>query len=196
MTVFSASNYCGLQGNWGGLVVFHAPAEYTFKEHMAPCLVEVTEVLEPQVGALPRSASKVFQITMGLEEEEVELRCQAAICERLEGSALDGLLATLHCPAPLPDPPLYEGGFEIEYGRPSLVSCPADARGILPVRGRFAQSYVALDRQRITWTETGTGICCVIGLPSGGLLEIFGGWVGGWVTGSDPPPRPVGVAHF
>uniref|UniRef100_A0A7S4LIB5 Serine/threonine-protein phosphatase n=1 Tax=Eutreptiella gymnastica TaxID=73025 RepID=A0A7S4LIB5_9EUGL len=86
VTVFSASNYCGLQGNWGGLVVFHEPGQYTFKEFMAPRLEEVMERLQPRVLAkgLPRTPSRVFDIMEDDEEQAVEAQSHAVLCETLK----------------------------------------------------------------------------------------------------------------
>ena len=90
VTVFSASNYCGLQGNWGGLVVFHEPGQYTFKEFMAPRLEEVMERLQPRVLAkgLPRTPSRVFDIMEDDEEQAVEAQSHAVLCETLKGLLL------------------------------------------------------------------------------------------------------------
>ena len=41
ITIFSASNYCGTQGNWGGVLVFSEPGNYTIKQYMAPPLHQV-----------------------------------------------------------------------------------------------------------------------------------------------------------
>ena len=36
LTVFTASNYCGMAGNHGAIVVFDSEMSYTLEEHMAP----------------------------------------------------------------------------------------------------------------------------------------------------------------
>ena len=86
ITVFSASNYCGTQGNHAGLVVFDGPGNYRFKEFVAPDLAEVAHRLEPFVEQemAPRTDTQVFELGAKLDEEQVELKAWMAICEKLQ----------------------------------------------------------------------------------------------------------------
>jgi len=73
LTVFTASNYCGMAGNYGAIVVFDSEMSYTLEEHMAPGIL----LCSPRAPHLRPHCRRLLQIWPGrvacawLCEEEV-----------------------------------------------------------------------------------------------------------------------------
>ena len=44
VTLFSASNYCGTTGNYGGVIIFEANLSFEIQEYMAPTLQEIQQL--------------------------------------------------------------------------------------------------------------------------------------------------------
>lgn len=61
LTVFTASNYCGMAGNYGAIVVFDSEMSYTLEEHMAPGVLPSS----PRAPHLRAHRLRSFQIWSG-----------------------------------------------------------------------------------------------------------------------------------
>jgi hypothetical protein len=97
LTVFTASNYCGMAGNYGAIVVFDSDMSYTLEEHMAPDLdtmiLEYNKTAKPPPQA-PKALTKTASITKRTREttsnlaqsrdkmnEEVLAKLEQKICQ-------------------------------------------------------------------------------------------------------------------
>eukprot|EP00922_Rhytidocystis_sp_ex-Travisia-forbesii_P032363 GHVS01048091.1.p1 GENE.GHVS01048091.1~~GHVS01048091.1.p1 ORF type:complete len:1000 (-),score=105.05 GHVS01048091.1:214-3213(-) len=58
VTLFSASNYCGTTGNYGGVIIFEPDMSFEIQEYMAPSLEEIDELYRETQEATQKVISK------------------------------------------------------------------------------------------------------------------------------------------
>ena len=72
LTVFSASNYCGVTHDGDGVAVFTGPGDFAFKEHMAPPLSVLLPALRDG-GQPPIAAVTVALTDSGMKHLEASM---------------------------------------------------------------------------------------------------------------------------
>ena len=83
ITVFSASNYCGTQGNWGGVVVFDQPGTYTLREYMAPDLQKLRELMRKVDFSEATPVHPNVGDPSSIEAEQVEEKVRQQVAHQL-----------------------------------------------------------------------------------------------------------------
>ncbi|XP_026191543.1 serine/threonine-protein phosphatase with EF-hands 1 [Cyclospora cayetanensis] len=78
VTLFSASNYCGTTGNYGGVIIFEANLSFEIQEYMAPTLQEIQQLHRETCAA----TQKVL-----LQKKIKELETQAKRANRRSAAA-------------------------------------------------------------------------------------------------------------
>ncbi|KAL8427440.1 hypothetical protein Efla_003887 [Eimeria flavescens] len=78
VTLFSASNYCGTTGNYGGVIIFEANLSFEIQEYMAPTLQEIHQLHHETCAA----TMKVL-----LQKKMKELETQAKRANRRSAAA-------------------------------------------------------------------------------------------------------------
>ncbi|OEH80588.1 serine threonine protein phosphatase [Cyclospora cayetanensis] len=79
VTLFSASNYCGTTGNYGGVIIFEANLSFEIQEYMAPTLQEIQQLHRETCAA----TQKVL-----LQKKIKELETQAKRANRREACSI------------------------------------------------------------------------------------------------------------
>jgi len=114
MTVFTASNYCGNLGNWGGVIICDSRGRpYAPVEHYAPAWKQLSDVLRENAGA---PQARCFQIA-----EQVE----AGVPPVGAGSALQQVQLYVTQQIVRHKQKIFEGFTEVDTARDGWVSLEA-----------------------------------------------------------------------
>eukprot|EP00667_Euglena_gracilis_P002106 EG_transcript_2107 len=84
ITVFSASNYCGTQGNHGGLVIFERPGQHRCTEFWAPPLQVLAREMERRKRHASQANLKLHMSAPPTNRAESERKAQQSVLSQLQ----------------------------------------------------------------------------------------------------------------